>query len=96
MKLNASQYHIVIGFVRDKDISKMLNLFPPKAIYYFCNAQIPRALPSKNLKELARKFGLLGRNYATCKSAYKSALNNAASNDVIFIGGSIFVVGEII
>ena len=96
MKLNASKYHIVLGFVRDKDISKVLNLFPPKAIYYFCNAQIPRALPSKNLKELARKFGLLGRNYATCKSAYKAALNNAATNDVIFIGGSIFVVGEIL
>ncbi len=95
-KLNALQYHIVLGFVRDKDISKVLSLFPKTAKYYFCNAKIPRALPSKDLKELAQKFGLMGRNYASSKSAYKSALNKAASNDVIFIGGSIFVVGEVL
>lgn len=95
-KLNAPQYHIVIGFVRDKDISKVLTLFPTNAIYYFCNAQIPRALPAKDLKELALKFGLIGKSYTSSKSAYHAAVNKATSNDVIFIGGSIFVVGEII
>lgn len=95
-KLNAPQYHIVIGFVRDKDISKVLSLFNKNAIYYFCQAQIPRALPAKDLKVLALKFGLIGKNYATSKLAYRAALNKAAPNDVIFIGGSIFVVGEIL
>lgn len=95
-KLNAPQYHCIVGFVRDKDITKILTLFPKNAIYYFCNAQIPRALPAKDLKELALKFGLMGKSYATSKFAYRAALNKAAPNDVIFIGGSIFVVGEII
>ncbi len=88
--------HIVIGVVSDKDLTAVLPLFPKDAIYYFCKPDIPRGLDALILMEKASAFGLKGNNYSSVKGAYKAALKVAAQDDVIFIGGSTFVVTEII
>lgn len=88
--------HIVLGFVRDKDRTKILNRLPTKAKYYFCNANIPRALSSDELKEESFTYGLIGDSFKSVKDAYENAKQNAGKNDLIFIGGSIFVVAEIL
>jgi len=88
--------HIVIGVVSDKDLTIVLPLFPKDAIYYFCKPDIPRGLDASILMEKGSAFGLKGNNYSSVKGAYKAALKVAAQEDVIFIGGSTFVVAEII
>jgi dihydrofolate synthase / folylpolyglutamate synthase len=84
----------VIGMVSDKDINAVLTLLPPSAVYYFCRADIPRALPAEELKENAAAFGLAGRSFPSVKEAVKAAREDAGSEDLVFIGGSTFVVGE--
>lgn len=86
--------HIVIGMVKDKDISKVLSLLPSTAIYYFTQASIPRALPGSELAEQAAAFGLHGSVYPDVAAAKQAAINNAATDDMIFIGGSTFIVAE--
>jgi dihydrofolate synthase/folylpolyglutamate synthase len=88
--------HMVIGMVKDKDISKILSLLPQKAFYYFCQPDIPRAKPANDLKLEASKFGLTGAFYPSVGAALHAAKENAGNNDLIFIGGSTFVVAEII
>jgi dihydrofolate synthase / folylpolyglutamate synthase len=88
--------HMVIGMVKDKDIDKILSLLPNQATYYFCNANIPRALPSQELQSLALQYGLVGHSYATVQQALAAAKSNALLNDLIFIGGSTFVVAEVV
>lgn len=88
--------HFVFGMVNDKDPEIILYLLPKNAHYYFCKPDIPRGMPEEELKEHAFKAGLNGETHASVRAAYNSALNNAASNDLIFIGGSTFVVAEIV
>lgn len=88
--------HIVIGVVNDKDYNKLLKLLPVDAKYYFTKANIPRALDPQILKTEAEKVGLHGDIYESVKTAYHFALINAKKNDLIFIGGSTFVVADII
>lgn len=88
--------HIVLGMVNDKDIRSVLALLPKKAQYYFTKASIPRALPENSLAEMAHKFGLFGRSYPTVFMALESAKKNSRPNDLIFVGGSTFVVAEVI
>ena len=88
--------HMVIGMVKDKDITKILSLLPQKAFYYFCQPNIPRAKPAIDLQLEAGKLGLTGAFYPTVQSAFEQAKKNAGNNDLIFIGGSTFVVAEII
>ncbi len=88
--------HIVMGMVSDKDLTSVLPLFPKDAIYYFCKPDIPRGLDASILMEKAAKFGLSGKVYNSVKVAYKEALQVAAQQDLIFVGGSTFVVAEII
>jgi len=88
--------HIVFGTVNDKDIRKILSLLPKKANYYFCKADIPRALDENILSEEAKKFGLRGETYSSVKQALNSAKKNASAKDFIFITGSAFVVAEVI
>lgn len=88
--------HMVIGMVKDKDISKILTLLPQKAFYYFCQPDIPRAKPANELQLEAREFGLKGEYYTSVNAALDAAKENAENNDLIFIGGSTFVVAEII
>jgi len=86
--------HMVIGMVSDKDITKVLSMLPKEATYYFTNANIPRAMPANELAEMASGFGLNGKVYASVVEAKQAALNNAAQTDMIFIGGSTFIVAE--
>jgi dihydrofolate synthase / folylpolyglutamate synthase len=88
--------HFVIGVVNDKDISGMLELLPKHATYYFCKADIPRGLDAMELKSIANEKGLNGYSYPSVASAYKAAAESAEMGDMIFIGGSAFVVAEVI
>lgn len=89
-----ARLHIVIGFVSDKDISKMLSMLPISARYYFTNAHLPRALPAKELLALAELRGLLGNAFDSVKDALQTAKNNAGDKDMILICGSVFVVAD--
>ncbi|MDD3004958.1 folylpolyglutamate synthase/dihydrofolate synthase family protein [Flavobacterium sp.] len=95
-KENFLQLHIVLGVVNDKDLSEIMPLFPKNAIYYFCKPNIPRGLDAEFLQKTASGFGLIGEVYVSVINAYKSALANASKNDVIYVGGSTFVVAEIV
>lgn len=86
--------HMVIGMVKDKDITKILKLLPKNAIYYWCKAQLPRALNEVELQQQAKEFDLNGFAFDTVEQAVKAAKLNAQTNDLIFIGGSTFVVAE--
>ncbi|WP_299291208.1 folylpolyglutamate synthase/dihydrofolate synthase family protein [uncultured Mucilaginibacter sp.] len=88
--------HFVIGMVNDKDSSKILSLLPPKATYYFCKPDIPRGLAAETLKVQAEKFNLQGTNFDTVKEALAAAKQNARPDDLIFVGGSTFVVAEVV
>ncbi len=89
------QLWIVIGMVRDKDISMILALLPTDANYIFCQADIPRALAADQLAAKAFEFGLKGKVIPTVSEAYNFARKNAEQDDLIFVGGSTFVVAEI-
>lgn len=91
-----SGLHIVIGFVNDKDLGSVLPLFPKNAMYYFTKASIPRALNESILKSEASKYELKGESYPDVKSAFNAARKKAKPTDLIFIGGSTFVVAEVI
>ena len=97
--INAQPYnklHMIIGMVSDKDISKILELLPKKATYYFCSPDIPRAKPAKELKEEASFFDLTGSSYESVSLALEAAEQNASEDDLIFVGGSTFVVAEVV
>lgn len=87
--------HMVIGMVKDKDVSKVLSLLPKEAMYYFCEASIPRAMPANELCAKAEDFGLKGVIFKNVNDAIQAAKENSSSNDFIFVGGSTFVVAEI-
>lgn len=89
------QLHLVMGMVRDKDSSAVFNLLPRDARYYFTRAQIPRALPEEELKELATKAGLEGQAYSNVHTALYAASLKAQKEDLIIVCGSIFLAGEI-
>lgn len=95
-RINCSQLRMVIGVVNDKDVKAMLALLPKQAVYYFTNAQIPRALPANQLQELAKTYGLIGQHYPTVQQALEAAKNDASADDVIFVGGSNFIVAEVV
>ncbi len=84
--------HIVLGVVNDKDLDTILPLFPKEAQYYFARPDIPRGLDEKKLRDKAIKFELLGKNYNSVREAYNAALQGATEHDVIYVGGSTFVV----
>jgi len=92
---NYEQLHIVWGMVEDKSINEVLTLLPTEAHYYFCAADIPRALNANKLANEALKLNLKGESYKSVLEAIAAAKINARNNDLIFIGGSTFVVAEI-
>lgn len=87
--------HIVIGMVKDKEISKVLSLLPKYAHYYFTRAQIPRALSQDELAEKATEYALSGNTFETVSEALQVAVNKAHKEDMILVCGSVFVVGEV-
>ncbi len=86
--------HLVFGMVSDKDVESVLKLLPGEAIYYFTQAAIPRALDSGVLKQKAEAAGLKGQAFPSVMAAVADALNHAGPDDVVFIGGSSFVVAD--
>jgi dihydrofolate synthase/folylpolyglutamate synthase len=90
------QLHIVMGMVNDKDRSKLWKLFPKNAIYYFCKPNLMRGLDAALLQDDASQRGLSGNVYESCEKAYLAALSSANTHDLIYVGGSTFVVAEIL
>jgi dihydrofolate synthase/folylpolyglutamate synthase len=88
--------HIVLGVVSDKKLEEVLPLFPKSATYYFCKPNIPRGLPEDELQLKSKQFHLKGEKFSSVEKAYQSALLNANQEDTIYVGGSTFVVAEII
>lgn len=88
--------HIVLGVVNDKDLRAILPLFPKKAQYYFCEAQIPRRLEVEILAQKAAAYGLRGKPFKRVEEAFQSAREKASEEDVIFVGGSTFTVAEVL
>ncbi len=90
------QLHFVLGVVNDKDLDEILPLFPKNAIYYFSKPNIPRGLEATILAQKASQFGLTGKIYNSVSDAYEKARQNAQPTDFIYVGGSTFVVAEIL
>ncbi|HWB92361.1 MAG TPA: folylpolyglutamate synthase/dihydrofolate synthase family protein [Puia sp.] len=89
------ELHIVLGMVKDKDISRVLSILPPQAHYYFTRARIPRALPEQELATQAAAAGLAGLAYPTVPEALAAAKTHARPKDLVVVCGSVFVVAEV-
>jgi dihydrofolate synthase/folylpolyglutamate synthase len=94
-KESFNRLHMVLGVVNDKDLKTILTLLPKNARYYFCKPDIPRGLSAEILKREGLAYGLYGDVFESVGAAYKDAMQKAASDDLIFIGGSTFVVAEL-
>ncbi|MEM1259823.1 MAG: folylpolyglutamate synthase/dihydrofolate synthase family protein [Bacteroidota bacterium] len=91
-----NELHFVIGFVNDKSVGDLLRLFPKKARYYFVRPSVPRGMDEKKLKQIAKQVGLKGKKFASVQVGLQKALSKANSKDLIFVGGSTFVVAEVV
>jgi dihydrofolate synthase/folylpolyglutamate synthase len=91
-----NKLHIVLGVVNDKDLQSVLPLFPKDATYYFCKPDVPRGLETLVLQEKSKEYDLSGASYNSVKEALNEALKSAATDDLIFVGGSTFVVAEVV
>jgi dihydrofolate synthase/folylpolyglutamate synthase len=94
--VNYEHLHFVIGMVNDKDITKVLSMLPKAATYYFCRPDIPRGLEAETLQQEAAVFKLQGEVYPSVKEALQAAQRQAWEGDLVFAGGSTFVVAEIV
>lgn len=92
--ITAANKHIVLGFVKDKDVQQALALLPKDNTYYFCNADIPRAMPASQLQKIANEVGLKGDMYVHVADAVQTARQTITKDDALLITGSVFVVGE--
>jgi dihydrofolate synthase/folylpolyglutamate synthase len=95
-RLSYERLHFVFGTVDDKDPENILKLLPADAVYYFCKANIPRGMDAVKLKNLGVHYGLNGKSYHGVTEAYKEAIKNAGPGDLVFVGGSTFVVAEVL
>ena len=95
-EMTYNKLHFVLGMVNDKDIDHVLQLLPHHCEYYFCKADIPRGLDANILAQKAFDMGLRGKVYDSVRDAYQSAVNAAHFDDVVFIGGSNFIVAEVV
>ena len=98
-QLQRQTYHnlrIVFGMVNDKDISGVLSMMPKDAIYYFTRADVKRALPENELQALAQQVGLQGQSYPNVKAAVEAAKQHSSEKDFIFVGGSSFIVADLL
>ena len=96
IELSADRLHLVIGMVADKDSNTLLRILPKDAACYFVEARIPRSIPAEQLRLDAEKWGLIGAHYATVEEGYRAALQEAQKSDLIFVGGSTFVVSDLL
>ncbi|MEM9770627.1 MAG: hypothetical protein AAF889_03330 [Cyanobacteria bacterium P01_D01_bin.73] len=88
--------HIVFGVVNDKDIASILPIMPKSATYYFCRPNVPRGLEAEILQSQFRAHGFIGKAYKSVNHALQAAKIEAKNTDLIFVGGSTFVVAEVI
>ena len=88
--------HVVLGMVNDKDVSSLIDLFPKHAQYYFCKPNVPRGLEAFQRAEIFKKNNHKGSVYSSVKDALNAAKQSASHEDLIYVGGSTFVVAEII
>ena len=88
--------HIIIGMVNDKDVNTVLSMLPKDALYYFTQASVKRAMPAEEFAQIAGKHNLQGKSYANVGMAYRAAKQNAGKNDLIFVGGSTFIVADML
>jgi dihydrofolate synthase/folylpolyglutamate synthase len=95
-ELNTHELHMVLGVVNDKDLSKILPLLPKNAHYYFCKPNIIRGLDARLLREKAIEFGLIGEVHDSVAEALNAAKAHCSPEDVIYVGGSTFVVAEVV
>lgn len=86
--------HIVFGMVNDKDISTVLSMLPKNAVYYFTQASVKRAMPCSELASMASAYNLNGETYKNVEQAVRAAMTATENNDMIYIGGSSFVVAD--
>lgn len=94
-KIDYDNLHVVWGMVKDKSTERVFQLLNKECEYYFCAADVPRAMAASELATLAINYGLSGKVYGSVDEAYQLALSNAGANDLVFVGGSTFVVAEI-
>ncbi len=95
-KLEYNKLHLVIGFSNDKNIEELISLFPDNALYYFCKPDIPRCESADKLYETGIKLNRNSLKFNSVKEAFSQANLNSAHDDIIFVGGSTFVVAEIV
>ena len=95
-KMKYDKLHFVIGMVNDKDINGVISLLPENAVYYFTQASVKRALPAEEIKKIGNSHGLKGEAYKNVKEALYAAKQNASEKDMIFVGGSTFIVADLI
>ncbi|MFC2080068.1 bifunctional folylpolyglutamate synthase/dihydrofolate synthase [Bacteroidota bacterium] len=95
-KIPCRELHIVWGMVNDKIIESILPLLPKTAIYYFTQASIPRSMPAEKLASISHEYGLSGNSYKLVDTAYRAALDAANTDDTVFIGGSTFIVADLL
>lgn len=93
--LSKKNYYFILGFVKDKDILPILSLFPKEAFYYFCEAKSPRSLPAEELNAIASSIGIQGKAVANVNHAMQIVDNQVGEEDIVFVGGSNFIVAEI-
>jgi len=96
MSTSFDNLHFVFGLVNDKDPKTILSLLPRNATYYFCKPDIPRGMDAEELQKIAEEVGLNGLSYSSVDRAFGSAFNNARPRDMVFVGGSTFVVAEVV
>jgi dihydrofolate synthase/folylpolyglutamate synthase len=94
LKNNKGKLHVVCGFVNDKSLDLVLPLFPAGQNYYFTKASVSRALDENQLAAQAKGYGLTGKVYDCVSAAVEAAISGAGSDDIVFIGGSTFVVAD--
>ncbi len=95
-RVDCKQLRIVFGMVNDKDITSVLKMMPKNAIYHFTQASIKRAMPADELKEMAKRYGLNGNSHPTVKQALEAAITESSNDDFIFVGGSCFIVADLL
>lgn len=95
-QVECHRMHIVFGMLEDKDVTSVMSMLPRQAIYYFTKGTSHRAMPEAALRETGRQIGLQGECYPTVKEAYSAALRQADKDDFIFVGGSNYVVADLL
>lgn len=96
VKEDYKRLHIVLGTVNDKNLESIVELFPKEATYYFCKPKVKRGMEAKTLHAIFTEYGYKGKVYSSVNHAYKKALKEAGNKDVVYVGGSTFVVAEIL